>query len=105
MQTPNSDGPEVPLFDVVIRMPPDVKLETIQKLAEFEAGLSPDRVKRLIRVLSTTPNAKVGAAITLQRAEEEKLRFTKAGLDVEIVPLEPRNLLHGRDSAMQSSFL
>ena len=99
MQTPNSDGPEVPLFDVVIRMPPDVKLETIQKLAEFEAGLSPDRVKRLIRVLSTTPNAKVGAAITLQRAEEEKVRFTKAGLDVEIVPLEPRNLLHGRDSA------
>lgn len=99
MQTPDNDSPEVPLFDVVIRMPPDAKLETIQKLAELEAGLSPERVKRLIRVLSTTPNAKVGAAITLQRAEEEKVRFTKAGLDVEILPLEPRNLMHGRDSA------
>ena len=99
MQAPDRDSPEVPLFDVVIRMPPDVKLETIQKLAEFEAGLSPDRVKRLIRVLSTTPNAKVGAAITLQRAEEEKVRFTKAGLDVEIVPLKLTNFLRGSDSA------
>ena len=99
MQTPDSESLEVRLFDVVIRMPRDAKLETIQKLAEIEAGLSPDRVQRLIRVLSTTPNAKVGAAITLQRAEEEKVRFTKAGLDVEIVPLEPRNLSHGSDSA------
>ena len=59
-------------------MPPDAKLETIQKLAETEAGLSPDRVNRLIRVLSTTPDAKVRAALTLQRAEEEKVRFTRA---------------------------
>ena len=99
MQTPDRHGPEVPLFDVVICMPPDAKLETIQKLAESKAGLSPDRVKKLIRVLSTTPNAKVGAAITLQRAEEEKVRFTKAGLDVQILPLEPGNLSLGSESA------
>ncbi len=36
----------VPLFDVVISMPPGAKLETIQKLAETEAGLPPDRVER-----------------------------------------------------------
>lgn len=77
----------VPLFDVVISMPPGAKLETIQKLAETEAGLPPDRVERLIKVLRSTPNAKVGAAVTMERAEEERARFTKAGLLVEVTPL------------------
>ena len=89
MQSSDSASIEsaVPLFDVVISMPPGSKLETIQKLAETEAGLPPDRVERLIKVLRSTPNAKVGAAVTLERAEEEKARFTKAGLLVEVTPL------------------
>ena len=89
METPNNKSIDsvVPLFDVVISMPPGAKLETIQRLAETEAGLPPDRVERLIKVLRSTPNAKVGAAVTLERAEEEKARFTKAGLLVEVTPL------------------
>ena len=89
MQVPGSESIDsaVPLFDVVISMPPGAKLETIQKLAETEAGLPPDRVERLIKVLRSTPNAKVGAAVTMERAEEERARFTKAGLLVEVTPL------------------
>lgn len=88
----STDGSEnidsaVPLFDVIISMPPGAKLETIQKLAETEAGLPPDRVERLIKVLRSTPNAKVGAAVSMERAEEERARFTKAGLLVEVTPL------------------
>ena len=90
MQTSDSESIDsvVPLFDVVISMPPGAKLETIQRLAETEAGLPPDRVERLLKVLRITPKAKVGAAVTLERAEEEKARYTKAGLDVEIAPLQ-----------------
>ena len=90
MQTAESESIDsaVPLFDVVISMPPGAKLETIQRLAETEAGLPPDRVERLIQVLRSTPNAKVGAAVTFERAEEEKARFTKAGLHVDITPLQ-----------------
>lgn len=89
MKTPDSESIDsaVPLFDVVISMPPGAKLETIQRLAETEAGLPPDRVERLIKVLRSTPNAKVGAAVTMERAEEERARFTKAGLLVEVTPL------------------
>ncbi len=89
MQSPDSESIDsaVPLFDVVISMPSTAKLETIQELATTQAGLPPDRVERLIKVLRSSPNAKVGSAVTLERAEEEKIRFTKAGLIVEITPL------------------
>ena len=89
MQAPDSETLDsaVPLFDVVISMPTGAKLETIQQLATTEAGLSPERVERLIKALRSSPNAKVGSAVTMERAEEEKIRFTKAGLHVEITPL------------------
>ena len=89
MQLQDSENVDslVPLFDVVISMPSGAKLETIQQLATTEAGLPPDRVERLIKVLRSSPNAKVGSAVSLERAEEEKARFTKAGLHVEITPL------------------
>ncbi|MFN5350295.1 MAG: hypothetical protein ACK5A0_12270 [Polaromonas sp.] len=74
------------LFDVVISMPPTAKLETIQELATTQAAMPHDRVKRLIEVLRSSPHARVGSGITLERAEEEKIRFTKAGLQVEIIP-------------------
>ncbi len=89
MQAPDSETLDsaVPLFDVVISMPSGAKLETIQQLATTQAGLSPERVERLIKALRSSPNAKVGSAVTMERAEEEKIRFTKAGLHVEITPL------------------
>ena len=89
MQSPDSENLDsaIPLFDVVISMPTGAKLETIQELATTQAGLPPDRVERLIKVLRSSPNAKVGSAVSLERAEEEKARFTKAGLHVEITPL------------------
>lgn len=104
MQTPDSESIDsaVPLFDVVISMPPDAKLETIQKLAESEAGLPPERVARLMTVLRSTPNAKVGAGLSLERAEEEKTRFTKAGLQVEVIPLLPVPSLPASDTAENS---
>ena len=77
----------VPLFDVVVTMPSTAKLQTIQELAATQAGMPPDRVERLIKVLRSSPHAKVGSAITLELAEEEKIRFSKAGLLVDITPV------------------
>lgn len=77
----------VPLFDVVVTMPSTAKLKTIQELAATQAGMPPDRVERLIKVLRSSPHARVGSAITLELAEEEKIRFTKAGLLVDITPV------------------
>lgn len=89
MQSPDSETiySAVPLFDVVITMPSMATLETIRELATTQAAMPPDRVERLIKVLRSSPHAKVGSAITLERAEEEKIRFIKAGLQVEITPL------------------
>ena len=95
MQTPESRSlvSVVPLFDVVISMPADASLETIQILAETQAGLSVQRVERLISVLRNTPNAKVGSGLPLARANEEKQRFLKAGLNVEVTPAPPAQKL------------
>ena len=99
MQTPASESPDAALFDVVIRMPLGAKLQTIKKLAETQAGLPPERVERLIKVLGSTPNAKVAAAVNLQRAEEEKMRFVKAGLHAEIVPVNAQNSISDHHAA------
>lgn len=91
---------DVPLFDVVISMPPGAQLKTIQILAETEAGLPPDRVDRLIKVLRSTPNAKVGSGLSLELAEQEKLRFIKAGLHVQITPHLPTQGSTAGDTAL-----
>ncbi len=77
----------VPLFDVVVKIPPGARLEDIQKLAAAVPELPPERVERLIRALRNSPNAKVGAAVTNERAQQEKANFTRAGLLVEVTPL------------------
>lgn len=91
MQTSGDESIDsvVPLFNVVISMPPDADLETIQKLAEIDAGLTPERVERLMKVLRSTPNAKVGTGLPRKLAEEEKARFIKAGLHVDVIPMLP----------------
>ncbi|MES2412652.1 MAG: hypothetical protein V4614_02540 [Pseudomonadota bacterium] len=77
---------KVPLFDVVVRMPSGGRIEDIQRQAAT-TSLPADRIERLIKVLRSSPNAKVGAAVPLERAEQEKELFTKTGLIVEITPL------------------
>lgn len=77
----------VPLFDVVVKIPPGARLEDIQRLAAAVPELPPERVERLIKALRNSPNAKVGAAVTNERAQQEKANFTKAGLLVEVTPL------------------
>lgn len=77
----------VPLFDVVVKIPPGARLEDIQRLAAAVPELPPERVERLIKALRNSPNAKVGAAVTTERAQQEKANFTKAGLIVEVTPL------------------
>lgn len=76
----------VPLFDVAVRIPPDKRLEDIERLAG-EAGLPADRIARLLKVLRSSPSAKVGAAVTQERAQAEKAQFSKAGLLVDITPI------------------
>ena len=89
MQSPDCETiySAVPLFDVVVTMPSTAKLKTIQELATTEAAMPLYRVHRLIKVLRSSPHAKVGSAIPLERAEVEKIRFTKAGLQVDITPV------------------
>lgn len=77
----------VPLFDVVVKVPPGGRLDDIQRLAARVPELPPERVERLMKALRNSPNAKVGAAVTLERAQQEKANFTKAGLLVDVTPL------------------
>ncbi len=77
---------DVALFDVVVKMPSGGRIEDIQRQAAG-TSLPPDRVERLIKVLRSSPNAKVGAAVPLERAEAEKALFSQTGLIVEITPL------------------
>eukprot|EP01031_Cornospumella_fuschlensis_P011662 gene11662-14248_t len=67
-------------------MPSGGRLEDVQRLAAG-TNLPSDRVERLIKVLRSSPNAKVGAAVSLERAEAEKALFSQTGLIVEITPL------------------
>ncbi len=100
MQKPDRSGVDtaVAFFDVVISMPPGATLESIMQLAQSVAGLPPERVERLIDVLRTTPHAKVATAVALDRAVEEKIRFIKAGLLVEIVSVLPTQALPAGDT-------
>ncbi|MES2510892.1 MAG: hypothetical protein V4625_13245 [Pseudomonadota bacterium] len=77
----------VPLFDVVVRVPSGGRLDDIARLAAEVPELPPERVERLMKALRNSPNAKVGAAVTLERANQERTNFTKAGLLVDVTPL------------------
>lgn len=78
---------DTPLFDVVINVPPGANLEEIEHLARDVAGIASDKVDRLIQVLRSSPQAKIGAAVTREKADVAQAQFSKAGLLVTITPL------------------
>lgn len=78
---------DTPLFDVVINVPPGASLEEIERLARDVAGIADDKVDRLIQVLRSSPQAKIGAAVTREKADVAQAQFSKAGLLVTITPL------------------
>jgi tetratricopeptide (TPR) repeat protein len=78
---------DTPLFDVVINVPPGASLEEIEHLARDVAGIASDKVDRLIQVLRSSPQAKIGAAVTREKADLAQAQFSKAGLLVTITPL------------------
>jgi tetratricopeptide (TPR) repeat protein len=88
MSEPDS-APEssIPLFDVVINVPPGARLVEIERLARDVAGIAPDRIERLMQVLQGSPQAKIGAGVTREKADLAKEQFTKAGLLVTVTPL------------------
>ncbi len=89
MSEPADSAPEssIPLFDVVINVPPGGRLVEIERLARDVAGIAPDRVERLMQVLQGSPQAKIGAGVTREKADLAKEQFTKAGLLVTVTPL------------------
>lgn len=83
-------GPEessVPLFDVVVKIPSGTSLQDIERLARDVAEIPSDRVDKLMAALRNTPQAKIGAAVTKERADKAREQFGKAGLTVEVTPL------------------
>ncbi len=58
----------IPLFDVVINVPPGARLTEIERLARDVAGIAPDRIERLMQVLKGSPQAKIGAGVTREKA-------------------------------------
>ncbi|MES2688223.1 MAG: hypothetical protein V4706_15490 [Pseudomonadota bacterium] len=78
---------DTPLFDVVINVPPGASLEEIEHLARDVAGIASDKVDRLIQVLRSSPQAKIGAGVTREKADVAQAQFSKAGLLVTITPL------------------
>lgn len=78
---------DTPLFDVVINVPPGASLEEIERLARDVAGIAEDKVDRLIQVLRSSPQAKIGAGVTREKADVAREQFSKAGLLVTITPL------------------
>ena len=80
-------GPEessVPLFDVVVKIPSGTSLQDIERLARDVAEIPSDRVDKLMAALRNTPQAKIGAAVTKERADKAREQFGKAGLTVEV---------------------
>ena len=88
MSEPDS-APEssIPLFDVVINVPPGARLTEIERLARDVAGIAPDRIERLMQVLKGSPQAKIGAGVTREKADLAREQFTQAGLLVTVTPL------------------
>jgi len=74
------------IFDVVVRVPSGGRLDQIEQKA-IAAGIRPDRVESLIKALRSVPQAKIGAGVPRDRAEQARDQFSQAGLTVELVPV------------------
>lgn len=89
MSAPDQNVPETdnPLFDVIVRLPANVSLEEVERRAIQDAGIRPDRVESLIKVLRSVPQAKIGAGVSRERADKAREQFSRAGLDVEVTSI------------------
>ena len=89
MSAPDQSVPDAdnPLFDVIVRLPPNVSLEEVERRAIQDAGIRPDRVESLIKVLRSVPQAKIGAGVSRERADKAREQFSRAGLDVEVTSI------------------
>ncbi len=76
-----------PLFDVVITVPSGARMEDIERLAREASGIAPERIERLLKVLASSPSAKVGAGVTREKADLARVQFGAAGLLVEVTPI------------------
>lgn len=78
---------KTPLFDVMVAMPPGARLEEIERLARSETDIASDRIDRLVSALRSTPQVKIGVAVSRDRADKAKEQFGKTGLQVTITPV------------------
>ncbi|MDO9357986.1 MAG: hypothetical protein Q7T70_03200 [Polaromonas sp.] len=76
----------VPLFDVSVSVPASARLSDIERQA-LETGISAERVGRLMQVLKSSPQAKIGSGVPREKADQAEAQFSKAGLIVTITPL------------------
>ncbi|MFZ2986643.1 hypothetical protein, partial [Ideonella sp.] len=80
-------APEQPLFDVFVSLPPQADLELIQQRAVADAGIVLAQIELVLRTLKSVPSVRIGASVSRERADKAKLRFTRAGLLVEVNPV------------------
>ena len=84
VSTPESD---IPLFDIWVRLPPNADLNDIEHRGRELAGIREDHLATLLQGLRNSPQAKIGSAVSRERADKAKTQFSKTGLLVEVAPL------------------
>ena len=78
---------EVPLFDVIVRLPSGANFDAIRERAITEAGIQEDKIDALLRALKNSPKAKIGSGVPKERADKARADFSKAGLHVDVSPV------------------
>lgn len=78
---------EVPLFDVIVRLPSGANFDAIRERAITEAGIQEDKIDALLRALKNSPKAKIGSGVPKERADKAQADFSKAGLHVDVSPV------------------
>ena len=84
VSAPESD---IPLFDIWVKLPPNADLDDIEHRGREFAGIREDHLATLLQGLRKSPQAKIGSAVSRERADKAKTQFSKAGLLVEVAPL------------------
>lgn len=76
-----------PFYDVYVRIPSGAHLDVIKARALQDARIPADKVEKLIRALASTPRIKIGAEVGRGKADKARQDFTRAGLEVDLVPV------------------
>ena len=85
--TSKPSTPTGPIFDVYVRNPDENDIEEAERLAHETSGISPERVAVLFKALRNGSPVKLGAGVSLERAEKAKAQLSKAGLVVTMTPV------------------